>query len=224
MCKSVIFAYNYGEIQYIYNLKLLIIIATIFAAICFVSCSKDKDDNYSSEIELTVASKKAMSEDWGGISKERNVIRESDDIWQILFNTIDDFQYEDGYEYRLKVRKITPSKEIMDAYTSYELIEQLSKEKKTTIFQLNSYTISNNASVEGVKLSSADRATIEDKIKQSSPFNGMNSLTLEFTDFYFGVTPKSRACIYRTNTGKSGNCNITLEGEAENEIVISLYI
>lgn len=193
------------------NLKPLIVIAIIFAAIYFVSCSKDKSDDLSNEIELIVAKQQIVENRNALIVRELTI----NNGWFPYYSEIEGFEYEDGYEYRLKVRKITPSKEIMGTYASYELIEELSKEKKTTIFQLLSYTILNNARAEGAKLSPTDKANIENKIKQSSPFNGINSLTFEFTDFYIG-TPKSRDCTYKTNLGKSGNCNI-MQTEVEGQ-------
>lgn len=189
-------------------LKLFIAITLLISIISLMSCNKN--DYLPNEIYLIVASKKVLSEDWGGIKKERNVIREEGGQWQILFSLMPDFQHEEGYEYRLRVRKIIPSPDIMDTYTSYELISQISKEKKSTVFQSNSYKITNNAKAAGKTLTSDEIAAIEDKIKQSTPFAGVTSLTLEFMDFYVAGS-FNRNFTYRTNTAKTGNGNRTLE-------------
>lgn len=172
-----------------------------------VGCNDDDSDK--NIIELIVASKKEMSADWGGVKMERNVVREAGGEWGILYGDISGFEFEEGYEYRLKVKKIVPSAKVQDAYISYELIQQLSKEKKMTIFKSTSYTVSNNARAEGVNLSTEDIAEIENKIKQSSPFNGVNSLILQSIDYYQDQSYSQY--IYKINTGKTGVCEIRTE-------------
>lgn len=199
------------------KLKISVIAILLISVVCCISCNK-QDDELSNVIELTVASKKVMSTDWGGIQAERNVVREADGAWEVLFSTISGFQYEDGYEYKLKVRKITPSLEIKDAYTSYELISQLVKERKATVFARVGYTVSNIAKATGKKLTADDITSIENQIKSTSPFNGVNNLVLECTDFYADRV-LSQDWNYTTNTGKSGVCNRTLRENEGNGIM-----
>ena len=186
------------------------ILLALLLLVLFIACSKEND--HSDEILLTVASKKVMSKDWTGIQKERNVIREADGQWQILFGNLDGIQCEDGYEYLLKVRKIVPPKDVMDSYTSYELIELLSKEQKATIFESANYSLTNNAVATGSNLSQPDKAAIEASIKQSSPFNEISGIKMDFTNFY-QPTDISRDCKYTTQTGKTGRCSMTKNGD-----------
>lgn len=203
------------------KLKISIIAILLISVACCTSCNK-QDDELSNAIELTVASKKVMSTDLGGIQAERNVVREADGAWEVLFSTISGFQYEDGYEYKLKVRKITPSPEIKDAYTSYELISQLVKERKATVFARVGYTVSNIAKATGKKLTADDIASIENQIKSTSPFNGVNNLVLECTNFY-AERVLSQDWNYTTNTGKSGVCNHALRENEGNGIMIYTF-
>lgn len=202
------------------QLKISVIAILLISVTCCISCNK-QDDKLSNDIELTVASKKVMSTDLSGIQAERNIVCEAGGNWQVLFSIISGFQCEDGYEYKLKVRKIIPSPDIMDAYTSYELISQLSKEKKATVFAKYVYSISNKAKVTDEKLSANDITSIENQIKSSSPFNGVSDLILEYTDFHIGRPPFSKNWMYRTNTGKSGVCNQMLKEEGEGNGVMT---
>lgn len=204
------------------KLKISIIAILLISVAYCTSCNK-QDDELSNVIELTVASKKVMSTDWGGIQAERNVVREAGDAWVVLFSTISGFQYEDGYEYKLKVRKITPSPEIKDAYTSYELISQLAKERKATVFARVGYTVYNIAKATGEKLTADDITSIENQIKSKSPFNGVNNLILECTDFYVDRV-LSQDWNYTTNTGKSGVCNQTLREHEGNGIMTYTFV
>lgn len=171
-----------------------------------MSCNKN--DDLQNEVEFTVASKQTIVE-----GKSLLIVRLNNKDWTILNDDIAGFHYEDGYEYLLRVRVITsPSQSSKTA--SYELIKQISKEKKTTIFQSSSSSITNNANVEGKDLTPDEITTIADKIKQSSPFAGYTSLTLDFTDFTISGNV-NRNFIYktqsRTHPEKTGNGNITLK-------------
>lgn len=199
------------------KLKISVIAILLISVACCISCNK-QDDELSNVIELTVASKKVMSTDFNGVQAERNIVLEAGGAWQVLFNAISGFQYEDGYEYKLKVRKLTSAAEMKDAYTSYELISQLAKERKTTVFARVVYYVSNIAKATGKKLTADDITSIENQIKSTSPFNGVNDLVLECTDFYVDRV-LSRDWNYTTNTGKSGVCNQTLRENEGNGIM-----
>lgn len=203
------------------KLNISVIAILLISVVCCISCNKD-DDKLLNAIELTVASKKVMSTDFNGVQAERNVVREPDGTWQVLFGTISNFQYEDGYEYKLKVRKITPSPEIMDAYPSYELVSQLDKERKATVFERVAFYISNKVKVIGEKLSADDITSIENQIKSTSPFYGGNELILESTDFHVDRT-HSKDWTYKINTGKSGVCNQTLREEGGTGVMIYTF-
>lgn len=181
------------------------IITLLIGAISFISC--DKNDDLLNEVELTVASKQAIVE-----GKNYLIAHPSNGDWAILNDDIAGFQYEEGYEYQLRVRVITPPLESSKT-ASYELIKQISKEKKETIFRLRSFTITNYADVEGKDLTPDEVTAIKDKIKQSTPFAGATSLALEYIDF--SVIGLKRGFIYRaqsrTHPEKTGTGNITVE-------------
>lgn len=183
----------------------LSIITLLIGAISLMSCNKNDDSQ--NEVEFTVASKQAIVE-----GKSSLIVRLNNKDWTILNDDITGFHYEDGYEYLLRVRVITPPLESSKT-ASYELIKQISKEKKTTIFTSNSFTITNNANAEGKDLTSDDITAIKDKIKQSSPFAEYTSLTLDFTDF--SISNVNRNFIYkiqsRTHPEKTGNGNIAFK-------------
>lgn len=184
----------------------LSIITLLLGAISFISCSKS--DDLPNEVELTIASKQAIVE-----GKNYLIAHPSNGDWAILNDDIAGFQYEEGYEYQLRVRVMTPPLE-SSKNASYELIKQISKEKKATIFTSNSFTISNNANVEGKDLTPDEIKAIKDKIMQSTPFAGYTSLTLDFTDFPISGNV-NRNFIYRTQSRthpeKTGNGNITFQ-------------
>lgn len=185
--------------------NLLLSISLMFLlTVSIASCSKNND--LSNEVELVIASKPMIIEGQKALIIRQLTINNS---WHPYYSEIIGFQYEEGYEYHLKVRAIVPPLESSKT-ASYELIKQISKEKKMTIFQSNFFAITNNADAEGKDLTSDEITAIKDKIKQLSPFNGVTDLTLEFIDFPI-TDALNRSFIYRTNTAKTGNGNITKE-------------
>lgn len=184
----------------------LSIITLLIGTISLMSCNKS--DDLQNEVELIVASKQAIVEGESSL-----IVRINNKDWTILNDDITGFQYEEGYEYQLKVKVITPPLESSKT-ASYELIKQISKEKKVTVFTSISFTISNNANVEGKELTPDEITAIKDKIMQSTPFVGYTSLTLEFVDFYV-VDNANRNFLYRTQSRthpeKTGNGNITFK-------------
>lgn len=177
-------------------------------AVSVASCSKNND--LSNEVELVIASKPMIIEGQNALIVRQLTINNS---WHPYYSEILGFQYEEGYEYHLKVRVIDPPLESSKT-ASYELIKQISKEKKVTIFSSTTFTITNNANAEGKELTSDEITAIKDKIKQLSPFNGVENLTLEFIDFpVTGVL--NRSFIYRTQSRthpeKTGNGNMKIE-------------
>lgn len=182
------------------------ILTLLIGAISLMSCNKN--DDLQNEVEFTVASKQAIVE-----GKSSLIVRLNNKDWTILNDDITGFHYEDGYEYLLRVRVITPPLQSSKT-ASYELIKQISKEKKTTIFQSNSFSITNNANAEGKDLTPDEITTIKDEIMQSSPFAGYTSLTLDFTDFTISGNV-NRNFIYKTQSKthpeKTGNGNITFK-------------
>ena len=192
------------------------ILTLLIGVISLMSCNKNDD----LQDELTVASKQAIVE-----GKSSLIVRLNNKDWTILNDDIAGFHYEDGYEYLLRVRVLTPPLQSSKT-ASYELIKQISKEKKTTIFQSNSFSIINNANVEGKDLTPDEITTIKDKIMQYSPFAGYTSLTLDFT--YFTIPGNgNRNFIYKaqsiTHPEKTGNGNITFKERDEALIQIFTF-
>lgn len=117
---------------------LLGILMLYLFTLTFISCDKEDEEgvkvtNYQ-EYELTVASKKVLgmifSEDHNYFRKVYAVKKNNAQDWE-SFSSIQDFYYEEGYEYHIKIsetmyldyRKDDPS------WTEYKLLEVISKDK-----------------------------------------------------------------------------------------------
>lgn len=108
--------------------------------VCFVSCEKNEDENEPKETGyqeyiLTVASQKLQGIVGIGVNVLTDVYavkKDKSQEWK-QFADIQDFDYNNGYEYAIKIsetnyldyRRGTP------AWSEYKLIEIISKEKKT---------------------------------------------------------------------------------------------
>ncbi len=162
-----------------------------FCIINFVGC--DKDDTHANIVELLVASQKVTSEKNSGyLVRQNNTNWEGlHSDWIELYTDIVGFQYEEGYEYLLKVKEIVPPG-VSSTPVSYELVKVLSKERKTTEFYHSSYTLSYDAYIEGEELSAKEIAEIKLKIKENSPFNGANELKLSIIDYDVYKSSKDR--------------------------------
>lgn len=112
---------------------------TLFlCAFSFISCSNDDEEgrkviNYK-ELELTVASKKVpgvIMEGYNVVSELYAVKKEQADEW-IAYGGIAGFEYEKGYEYKIKVSETTYLDDAMGdpAWTERDLLEVISKIKK----------------------------------------------------------------------------------------------
>ncbi|MCU6770027.1 DUF4377 domain-containing protein [Barnesiella propionica] len=110
---------------------------SFFVCLSLSSCLNDDDikEDKVEEISLTVASKTTSVISMEETETEYLIIKEGNK-WSYLPNGwIEGFTYELGFEYNLKVRKVTPanSKYIQDAPRSnYYLLEIVSKLQKKT--------------------------------------------------------------------------------------------
>lgn len=114
---------------------ILILFLFTFA---FISCDKEDEEgtkvtNYQ-EYELTVASKKVLgmifSEGNNYFRKVYAVKKNNAQDW-ISFSSIQDFNYEEGYEYHIKISETTylDYREGDLSRTEYKLLDVISKEK-----------------------------------------------------------------------------------------------
>lgn len=104
----------------------------------FISCDKEDEEgckvtNYQ-EYELTVASKKILgmifSEGKNYFRKVYAVKKNNAQDWE-SFSSIQDFNYEEGYEYHIKISETTylDYRKGDPSWTEYKLLELISKEK-----------------------------------------------------------------------------------------------
>lgn len=113
-------------------------LALLLCAFSFIECSNDDEEdrkvtNYK-ELVLTVASKKIpgiITEGNSVVSELYAVKKEQADEW-IAYGGIAGFEYEKGYEYKIKVSETTYLDYAMGdpAWTERDLLEVISKEQK----------------------------------------------------------------------------------------------
>lgn len=106
-------------------------IYSIFLIIVLFLFSCSKDENVIETI--IVASRKVMDIEPSGASEREYFLIKTNksDKWEYLSPNIQGFNYEEGYEYMLKVRITTINNPQQDQYPkSYALIEIISKTKK----------------------------------------------------------------------------------------------
>ena len=119
--------------------KELGILLLFFCAFSFISCDdSDKEGRKVTdhkEFVLTVASKKVPGVLWADgqdyLSEVYAVKKEQSDEWS-AFGSIDGFEFEEGYEYRIKIGETSYLDYSMGnpAWTERDLLEVISKNKK----------------------------------------------------------------------------------------------
>lgn len=79
---------------------------------------------------LYIASK--LDDCVGAASKKCMMVKEEEDApWELMYQDIEGFNYEEGYEYKIEVRREEVSNPAADAPSiRYVLLNQISKEKK----------------------------------------------------------------------------------------------
>lgn len=111
--------------------KIIILLCTL----AFLGCSSDvcsytKEEKVET-IQLFVESKLELRNAYGAKSLPCIIVKEDSERYALPRNWIKDFEYEEGYEYILKIRKVTPPYEIYDAPQSfYYFLETISKKEK----------------------------------------------------------------------------------------------
>lgn len=130
-------------------MRKVIVLMTLSIGI-FISCKDEKRDevqvieNDQTEIPLIgehieeidsikvlyVASK--LEDCIGAASKKCMLVKEEEDApWELVYQGIDGFNYEEGYEYKIEVKREEVSNPAADAPSiRYVLLNQISKEKK----------------------------------------------------------------------------------------------
>ena len=123
-------------------MKTMRLLGTVFLFLCmmsFVSCSDDETGRKitdQKEYEMTVASELlpgVMNDGHNILTEVFAVKKDHASEWTGL-GGIQDFEFEEGYEYRIRVNETSFLDEQMGdpAWTEYKLLEVLSKEKKNS--------------------------------------------------------------------------------------------
>lgn len=118
------------------SLGVLMLFLCLF---CFISCDDSNEEGTKiidyKEYELTVASKKVPGVLWSAgynyLSEVYAVKKEQSDEWSV-FGYIDGFEFENGYEYQIKISETNYLDDSMGqpAWEEYKLLEIISKNKK----------------------------------------------------------------------------------------------
>lgn len=117
---------------------LLGILGLFLCTFSFISCDKENEEGRKvtdhQEYELTVASKKVLGMIFSGGNnyfREVYAVKKNDTQDWELFSSIQDFDYEEGYEYHIKISETTylDYRKGDPSWTEYKLLEVISKEK-----------------------------------------------------------------------------------------------
>lgn len=118
---------------------LLGILMLFLFAFIFISCDKENEEGRKvtgyKEYVLTVASEKILGTGWSDgfnyLSDVYAVKKDDTKDWEALVS-IDGFEFEEGYEYKIKISGTSYLDYRMGqpAWTEYDLLEILSKEKR----------------------------------------------------------------------------------------------
>ena len=108
-------------------MKQVFLLLSIVIACSFVGCSSEYGDRHVETIK--VASKRVTSNmEYGN---PYLIMRQGDADWSLLYDPIQGFDYEEGYEYLIRVEVWNVEHPTTDQYIkNYKLLEVLSKEKK----------------------------------------------------------------------------------------------
>jgi hypothetical protein len=114
--------------------KLVTGLVVIIGFLTLPGCENDGDKDWTEEVLLTVSSEKVKYYpiEGNGLGVEgMNVKEDNENYWaKMSLNEIEGFQYEAGYEYRLKALKKHLANPPADASdVTYKLLKILSKEK-----------------------------------------------------------------------------------------------
>lgn len=111
----------------------------LLSYLILLGCSSD-DQNYNKEekveiIQLIVEPKMELRNEYGMEGNQSVlciIVKEGNERYTLPRNGIKEFEYEEGYEYTLKVKRVTPPDVIYDGPQSfYYLLEIISKKEVT---------------------------------------------------------------------------------------------
>ncbi len=91
----------------------------IMLPLAVIACDNKKENEII--LTMTVASERMTIEEYGQVFDMFIVKIGSSNTWQTLWPIID-FDYEEGYEYVIKVRKVKQNTEMQDAAPYYYLL------------------------------------------------------------------------------------------------------
>lgn len=173
---------------------ILILFLFTFA---FISCDKEDEEgtkvtNYQ-EYELTVASKKVLgmifSEGNNYFRKVYAVKKNNAQDW-ISFSSIQDFNYEEGYEYHIKISETTylDYREGDLSRTEYKLLDVISKEKHDSEGLPDNFLSSDYNSLDAefrYVIEADEKDEVEKRLMNNSPLFMCKQFVFnkEFTEF-----------------------------------------
>lgn len=175
-------------------------------AICIASCiNNDETEDQVETILLTVAPETTEKmtgyflSDFRYLGEFMKVQSEKGEWQEMHLSTIDGFNYQDGHQYRLKVKKTTLANPPEDGGNiTYELLETVSDEhvnkeiKHTERFYIGHYA----TLVEGEQLTEKEKKEIENKITASLPHNSKFHHVVYKLIYTDAVNPIGKSIVY----------------------------
>lgn len=176
---------------------LLGILGLFLCTFSFISCDKENEEGRKvtdhQEYELTVASKKVLGMTFSGGNnyfREVYAVKKNDTQDWESFSSIQDFDYEEGYEYHIKISETTylDYRRGDPSWTEYKLLEVISKEKHDSEGLPDNLLSSNynclNAELRYV-IEADEKDEVEKRLMNNSPLFMCKQFVFnkEFTEF-----------------------------------------
>lgn len=188
---------------------LYLIISLLVFSFNNISCLDNEDKDKHEIIQITVASetvealKKTFQENEPQLTECIQVKINDNDKWENWSPlSINGFTYEDGYEYKLKIKKTTLSNPPADdSSIVYNLIEVMSKEKKGNIVYAERFlVIKHDAAITG-DMTNDKKDMLKEQILSSIPIPPHSKYKFLYTNLH---TPKGKITIYSGKTKQEG--------------------
>lgn len=200
-------------------MKNLLTLLLLFSAVCFTSCLDDDDPKDKSwTVEATVASEteEATLTNYPLTHEYLKVKFDGDTEWsRMTLSEISGFNFEDGNEYRLKIKVTELANPPADGGSIiYELDKVLSKTKKDqNIQQVQRFYIGDvNIRITESKMTDEEKKAIENDIMKDYPKPTYRTFKFIFTD---KEKTKGNFILYTNNKKQTG----TFEKESQEYII-----
>lgn len=187
------------------KMKTLQVMLSLFVLTFFLSCSDDDDDNKdkTSIVEATVAAETEEVVIGQQVIQEFLKVKfDGDANWsRVHLGEISGFHFDDGNEYRLKIKKTELANPPADGSSvTYELSETISKTSKNPNIQMvqRFYIGDIYIAMSGDQLTAAEKKEIETKVLADFPKPFYRTFKFIFTD---KESPVGDVVVY-TNTEK----------------------